>query len=459
MEDPEAAFLNAQKAVQELDDAGAVGESSGPDSALGLEERDIGAGTGAAFREQSDQVEEENHLKSHESKEDSAATSGISSLLPGAVSGSNNGPSIVSNSTEGTTPPHHHHSPADVGPDTQESPASSPSSDAPVQGATVAAFGQNAAVPDENDNDSTPPTVSVTTTSAGSNNDDSRPVSASVPSAPVAAVSVQSPIQKGNTITSKRKRLPQDIVGQLEDRIAEDPRGDIDAWLALIEEHKRKGKFDGARAVYERFFVVFPAAVGVLLPLLCSKFLVPAILISFMRSVLPDADFLMQAEQWISYVKLELANNELQYVERIFQRSLLIAPNVELWSLYLDYIRRRNNLTTDTGGKARSIVSQSYEFVLNNVGCDREAGRIWSEYIQFVKSAPGSVGGSGWQDQQKMDSLRKVYQKAVTMPVHGVEQLWREYDQFEQGLNKLTVFMDSLPSPKFQLGADLYLTK
>jgi cleavage stimulation factor subunit 3 len=127
-------------------------------------------------------------------------------------------------------------------------------------------------------------------------------------------------------------------------------------------------------------------------------------------------------------------------VERIFQRSLLIVPHVELWSEYLDYIRRRNNLTTDTTGKARLTLTQCYEFVLNGIGCDREAGRIWSEYIQFVKSGPGHVGGSGWQDQQKMDSLRKVYQKAVTMPVHGVEQLWREYDQFEQGLNKLTVF-------------------
>jgi cleavage stimulation factor subunit 3 len=148
----------------------------------------------------------------------------------------------------------------------------------------------------------------------------------------------------------------------------------------------------------------------------------------------------IQAQQWIAYVKMELANNELIRVEQIFFRSLLNVPNVELWSLYLDYIRRRNNLTTDTGGKARAIVSQAYEFVLNSVGCDREAGKIWGDHVQFVKSGPGNVGGSGWQDQQKMDSLRKVYQKAVTMPVQGVEQLWREYDQFEQGLNKLTVF-------------------
>lgn len=136
---------------------------------------------------------------------------------------------------------------------------------------------------------------------------------------------------------------------------------------------------------------------------------------------------------------MELDNNELTRVEQVFSRSLLTVPNVELWSLYLDYIRRRNNLTNDPTLKARAIVSQAYEFILNNIGCDKEAGRIWQDQISFVKSAPGNVGGSSWEDQQKMDSLRKVYQKAVTQPVIGVEAIWREYDSFEHGLNKMTV--------------------
>jgi cleavage stimulation factor subunit 3 len=59
-----------------------------------------------------------------------------------------------------------------------------------------------------------------------------------------------------------KARLPQDRVGIFEDRIAEDPRGDIDAWLSLIEEHRRRHKYDEARAVYDRFFNVFPSAVS-----------------------------------------------------------------------------------------------------------------------------------------------------------------------------------------------------
>lgn len=59
-----------------------------------------------------------------------------------------------------------------------------------------------------------------------------------------------------------KARLPHDRIGILEDRIHEDPRGDMDAWLSLIDEFRKRGKLDEARATYERFFVVFPAAVS-----------------------------------------------------------------------------------------------------------------------------------------------------------------------------------------------------
>ena len=61
--------------------------------------------------------------------------------------------------------------------------------------------------------------------------------------------------------SAKRKRLPQDKVGQLEDRIALDAR-DADAWLTLIREHQTKGKISDARNTYERFFKIFPDLVS-----------------------------------------------------------------------------------------------------------------------------------------------------------------------------------------------------
>ncbi len=223
-----------------------------------------------------------------------------------------------------------------------------------------------------------------------------------------------------------KTRLPQDRVGILEDRIADDPRGDIDAWLNLISELRSRNKLDDARAVYERFFKIFPSAVSTN-QFICFCF-------HFRLTI--------QAEQWIAYANMELENDEFYRMEQIFTRSLPSIPNVQLWSLYLNYIRRRNNLTMDTTGNARQIITQAYEFVLANIGIDKDSGFIWQEYLRFLKSGPGTVGGNTWQDGQKMDTLRKKYQAAVRIPTQSIQSLWTEYSLFENSLNKVTVSPD-----------------
>jgi len=136
---------------------------------------------------------------------------------------------------------------------------------------------------------------------------------------------------------------------------------------------------------------------------------------------------------------MELGNDNFYAAEQIFSKALLSVPNVQLWSVYLNYIRRRNDLTNDVNNTARTTISQAYDFVLANVGIDRDSGKIWQEYVQFIRSAPGQIGGSSWQDQQKMDQMRKAYQRAICVPMSTVNALWKEYDQFEMSLNKITV--------------------
>jgi cleavage stimulation factor subunit 3 len=63
------------------------------------------------------------------------------------------------------------------------------------------------------------------------------------------------------TSAKVKERLPNDRVGALEDRIQADPRGDMDAWIGLIDEYRKRDKIDYARATYERFFQTFPHAV------------------------------------------------------------------------------------------------------------------------------------------------------------------------------------------------------
>jgi cleavage stimulation factor subunit 3 len=57
-------------------------------------------------------------------------------------------------------------------------------------------------------------------------------------------------------------RDPTDLVGILEARIQEDPRGDVEAWLTLLHEHQSHDRFDHVRNVYNRFFQYFPTAVS-----------------------------------------------------------------------------------------------------------------------------------------------------------------------------------------------------
>lgn len=61
---------------------------------------------------------------------------------------------------------------------------------------------------------------------------------------------------------ASRARLPHDRVGILQDRVDEDPRGDIPAWLELIAENRTRNRLDSAREAYERFLKVFPMAVS-----------------------------------------------------------------------------------------------------------------------------------------------------------------------------------------------------
>lgn len=82
------------------------------------------------------------------------------------------------------------------------------------------------------------------------------------------------PVSNG-AVSFNKARLPHDKVGILEDRIKEDPRGDMDAWLSLIAEHRKRNKLDDARAVYERFFKVFPTAVSRVSVGINSKLIVP----------------------------------------------------------------------------------------------------------------------------------------------------------------------------------------
>ncbi|KAG0343607.1 mRNA 3'-end-processing protein rna14 [Podila humilis] len=181
----------------------------------------------------------------------------------------------------------------------------------------------------------------------------------------------------------------------LEQRIAEDIY-DTDAWLQLLKDVQNENDIAKVREVFERFLKVFPTS----------------------------------SRHWIDYAEFELKHHHFTEVEAIFQRCLRLVLSADLWKYYLNYIRRIN-----TGPDAKTIITQAYEFVLQHVGLDAESGPIWSDYLFFLKSGQAQ---NTWEEQQRMDAMRRVFQKAVCIPLSNVEHIWRDYDAFENGLNKLT---------------------
>ena len=44
------------------------------------------------------------------------------------------------------------------------------------------------------------------------------------------------------------------------------------------------------------------------------------------------------------------------------------------------------------------------------------------------------------EESQRMTAVRKAYQKAIVTPTHHVEQLWKDYENFENSVSRALVF-------------------
>ncbi|PLW18409.1 hypothetical protein PCANC_08861 [Puccinia coronata f. sp. avenae] len=212
-----------------------------------------------------------------------------------------------------------------------------------------------------------------------------------------------SPTASENNQVNEPTPVPQPVLSRLaslRQRVEKDPM-DGEAWIELITDAEKKGDLEKTREVYSSFLQHFPDA----------------------------------ANQWIAYADLELGHGHFPEVEQIFSRCLRSSVSVELWAFYLNYIRRVNPVEGEKAAASRAIIVSAYDFSLNHIGIDRESGQIWLDYIHIVKA--GEAAGT-WQEQQKMDTLRKLYQRAVCIPLDNIEQIWKEYDSFEHQMSKMT---------------------
>ncbi|XP_071113458.1 cleavage stimulation factor subunit 3-like [Haliotis cracherodii] len=195
--------------------------------------------------------------------------------------------------------------------------------------------------------------------------------------------------------------LPPEEQGYIADKIVKAERrikaypSDTEAWSILIRDAQMK-KIEDARVVYERLVEQFPNA----------------------------------GKYWKIYIEQELKLKNYERVEKLFQRCLIKVLNIDLWKLYLNYIKE----TKGSLPSYREKMAQAYDFALEKIGMDIMSYQIWTDYIAFLKSVE-AVGS--YAENQRITAVRKVYQRGVINPMINIEILWKDYCNYENSINPL----------------------
>ncbi|KAK0086162.1 hypothetical protein PV325_003667 [Microctonus aethiopoides] len=170
---------------------------------------------------------------------------------------------------------------------------------------------------------------------------------------------------------------------------------DLEAWSILIREAQNR-PITEVRQIFERLVTVFPSA----------------------------------GRYWKIYIEQEMKMRNFEKVEKLFQRCLMKILNIELWKLYLSYVKE----TKASLATYKEKMAQAYDFALDNIGMDIHSYSIWNDYVTFLKSVE-AVGS--YAENQKISAVRKVYQRGVVNPMINMEQLWKDYMAFEQNINPI----------------------
>ncbi|XP_018329135.1 protein suppressor of forked isoform X2 [Agrilus planipennis] len=170
---------------------------------------------------------------------------------------------------------------------------------------------------------------------------------------------------------------------------------DLESWSILLRESQTK-HISEVRPLYEHLILIFPSA----------------------------------SRYWRIYIEHEMKSRNFEKVEKLFQRCLMKILNIELWKLYLTYVKEtKASLPT-----YKEKMAQAYDFALDKIGMDIHSYSIWNDYVNFLKSVE-AVGS--YAENQKISAVRKVYQRGIINPMVGMETFWKDYISFEQAINPI----------------------
>ncbi|XP_072378977.1 protein suppressor of forked [Diabrotica undecimpunctata] len=170
---------------------------------------------------------------------------------------------------------------------------------------------------------------------------------------------------------------------------------DLESWSILLREAQTK-HISEVRALYEHLIGIFPSA----------------------------------SRYWRIYIEHEMKARNFERVEKLFQRCLMKILNIELWKLYLNYVKEtKASLPT-----YKEKMAQAYDFALDRIGMDIHSYSVWNDYVNFLKGVE-AVGS--YAENQKISAIRKVYQRGIITPMTGMETFWKDYIAFEQNINAI----------------------
>ncbi|GMY30024.1 cleavage stimulation factor subunit 77-like [Fagus crenata] len=157
------------------------------------------------------------------------------------------------------------------------------------------------------------------------------------------------------------------------------------------------------------------------------------------------------AKYWKQYVEAHMAVNNDDATKQIFSRCLLNCLQIPLWRCYIRFIRKVNE---KKGVEGQEETRKAFEFMLSYVGVDIASGPVWMEYITFLKTLPAQ---NAQEESQRMTAVRKIYQKAIVTPTHHIEQLWKDYENFENSVSRqLAKGLVSEYQPKYNSARAVY---
>lgn len=167
----------------------------------------------------------------------------------------------------------------------------------------------------------------------------------------------------------------------------------------------------------------------------------------------------MQCAYWKDYCEFEIENGDEAIVKSLFGKCLLLCLDIDLWKMYVGFIR---SLNADREDSPEGImeVKTCLEFALEQVGQDVRAGELWQEYFDLLQSvqedspAYEKVFGEaveGQADAAKTAALRRGMHKALNIPTTSLDAIWSMYEQFENSLGNKTLSKRSLDEwrPKY----------